>query len=109
MSDSTRSRWWLIAWALLPFLAALGGAAFPPDAWFVALVKPSWQPPSWLFGPVWSALYLMMGIAAGLVWLRGPCLREKAALAAFLIQLGPAGVEPFHFSLRCHQGLATRL
>lgn len=83
----TRSRWFVLLWALLPFLAALGGAAFPPDQWFAALAKPSWQPPNYLFGPVWTALYLMMGIAAGLVWLRGPAAAVRAALIAFAVQL----------------------
>lgn len=82
-----RSRWFLLLWAVLPFLAALGGAAFPPDAWFAALAKPSWQPPNWLFGPVWTTLYLMMGIAAGLVWLRGPSPAVRSALIAFGAQL----------------------
>jgi tryptophan-rich sensory protein len=82
-----RSRWLLLPWALLPFLAALGGAAFPPDAWFAALTKPSWQPPNYLFGPVWTTLYLMMGVAAGLAWLRGPSPAVRAALIAFGVQL----------------------
>mgnify|MGYP001428797708 CR=1 FL=1 len=83
-----RSNWFLLLWAVLPFLAALGGAAFPPDAWFAALEKPSWQPPNYLFGPVWTTLYLMMGIAAGLVWQRGPSSKVKAALIVFVVQLG---------------------
>lgn len=82
-----RARWLLLPWALLPLLAALGGAAFPPDAWFAALAKPAWQPPNWLFGPVWTTLYLMMGVAAGLVWLRGPSPAVRAALIAFGVQL----------------------
>jgi tryptophan-rich sensory protein len=84
---TSRSCWFLPLWAVLPFLAALGGAAFPPDAWFAALSKPSWQPPNYLFGPVWTTLYLMMGIAAGLVWLRGPAPAVRAALIAFAVQL----------------------
>jgi translocator protein len=36
--------------------------------WYANLAKPAWTPPNWLFGPVWSALYLMMAIAAWLVW-----------------------------------------
>lgn len=38
------------------------------NAWFDALNKPSWNPPSYLFGPVWTILYLMMGISLGLIW-----------------------------------------
>ena len=42
----------------------------PPGAWYATLAKPEWNPPSWIFGPVWTALYLMMAIAAWLVWKR---------------------------------------
>lgn len=96
-----RSRWWLIGWTLLPFVAAVLGAAFPPDAWFAALNKPSWQPPNWLFGPVWTLLYLSMGLAAGLVWLRGPSARSKAALVLFFVQLAVNALwTPVFFGLR---------
>ena len=55
----------------LPFLAGLAGSRFGPDAWFAALAKPPWNPPSWVFAPVWTLLYLAMGVAAWLVWRRG--------------------------------------
>ena len=56
--------------------------------WFPTLIKPWFNPPSWVFGPVWTLLYLMMGIAAFLVWQKG-WEREavRAALALFAIQL----------------------
>lgn len=41
------------------------------DAWYPALAKPSWNPPNWIFGPVWTTLYAMMAVSAWLVWLRG--------------------------------------
>jgi translocator protein len=53
--------------------------------WFPTLKKPSFNPPSWVFAPVWSLLYVMMAIAAWRVWLEGPTARP--ALNLFFIQL----------------------
>ncbi len=57
--------------------------------WFPTLIKPSFNPPGWLFAPVWSFLYVLMGVAAGLVWNRiendRPNVRK--ALVYFIIQL----------------------
>jgi tryptophan-rich sensory protein len=56
--------------------------------WFVSLNKPSFNPPNWIFAPVWTILYVMMGIAAGLVWAKGfHHLWVKTALYHFGIQL----------------------
>jgi len=52
------------------------------------LVKPSFNPPSWVFGPVWTLLYILMGIAAFLVWQKGWDSRfVRAALVLFAVQL----------------------
>lgn len=48
---------------LVAMTAALGGLS-APDAWFAALHKPAFNPPAWVFGPVWSLLYIMMAVAA---------------------------------------------
>jgi len=56
---------------LLVFGAASTGAFVRPGAWYASLVKPSWNPPAWLFGPVWTTLYLMIAAAGWLVWRRG--------------------------------------
>ena len=57
--------------------------------WYPTLVKPSFNPPNWIFAPVWSMLYVMMGVAAGLVWNRIDSEKEivKKALVFFAIQL----------------------
>lgn len=47
---------------------AMTGILFKPGDWYKALDKPSWTPPDWLFGPVWSVLYLMIAVAGWLVW-----------------------------------------
>jgi benzodiazapine receptor len=56
--------------------------------WYPTLAKPPFNPPSWVFGPVWTLLYLMMGVAAFLVWQRGWNNEAvRIALALFLVQL----------------------
>ena len=56
--------------------------------WYLTINKPTWTPPSWLFGPVWTILYLMMAVAFYIVWSRGITKKTKPALNFFLIQLG---------------------
>ncbi|WP_019037820.1 TspO/MBR family protein [Psychroflexus tropicus] len=58
------------------------------DTWFATLNKPSFNPPAWLFAPVWTLLYIMMGVAAGIVWSRGfHHIWVKTALYHFGFQL----------------------
>ena len=54
--------------------------------WYATLQKPTFNPPNWLFGPVWTALYIMMGVAFYLVWRNPPSAGRKKALSAFLVQ-----------------------
>ena len=61
----------LIAFMAICFsAAALGGVATHPriENWYAALAKPSWTPPDWILGPVWTALYTCMAVAVRLVW-----------------------------------------
>ncbi|MEK7159830.1 MAG: TspO/MBR family protein [Patescibacteria group bacterium] len=72
-------------------LAGIIGAVFTAPSipiWYDGLIKPILNPPSWIFGPVWTTLYLLMGIAAFIVWKKGLNRKEvKVALAIFLVQL----------------------
>jgi tryptophan-rich sensory protein len=77
----------LVGWLLISFSAAAMGALFMPGEWYAALNKPSWNPPSWLFGPVWTVLYTMMAVAAWLVWKRGGFAQQRLPLTAFLVQM----------------------
>ena len=76
----------LIVAVLVCFAAgAVGGLATASsvDSWYTTINKPKWNPPGWVFGPVWSALYLMMGISAWLVWKNSSLKESKLALGWF--------------------------
>ena len=66
------------------FAAALAGLIFPVGAWYDGLRKPSWNPPKWIFGPVWTVLYILMAVAGWLVWRQAGF---GAAIAVFGLQL----------------------
>lgn len=72
----------LAGWLLASFItAALGGLASINAAGFYGqLVQPAWAPPAWLFGPVWSVLFVLMGLAAWLVWRKHGFEGASAAL-----------------------------
>lgn len=72
---------------VLTFGAAYIGSRFPVDDWYTGLVKPPWNPPNWLFGPVWSVLYLLMAISVWLVWLKEGLADAFIPLGIFLLQL----------------------
>jgi len=78
-----------LAWVVLPFLAAWVGSRFPAKAYFAELIKPDWAPPAWLFAPVWTTLFLCMGIAAALVWRKGgwAVAAVRRGLILFVVQL----------------------
>ena len=56
--------------------------------WYAHLIKPAFSPPNWLFGPVWTVLYILMGISLALVWVKGvKTERAREALMLFGVQL----------------------
>lgn len=66
---------------------AASGLATPPGNWYAALAKPSWTPPGWLFGPVWTLLYAAMGVSAWILWRNRSRPGARRALACFGVQL----------------------
>ena len=77
----------LVFWLLACFAAPVSASWARPDAWYAALVKPAWNPPGWVFGPVWTTLYLLMGTAAWLVRRRGGWGAQRRPLRWFAAQL----------------------
>lgn len=67
------------------------GSAFTVSAipeWYATLNRPSFSPPNWIFAPVWTLLYILMGLAAAIVWQKGlQNPQVRIALVAFLVQL----------------------
>jgi len=80
----------LITSVLLPFVAAAIGslATFPNiSTWYATLDKPFFSPPNWIFGPVWTVLYLLMGLSLYLVWVARYKKSKKLAFGVFGLQL----------------------
>jgi translocator protein len=76
-------------WLLISFAAAGIGAiaSINADDFYRQLVRPEWAPPAWLFSPVWTTLYILMGVAAWLVWRRHGFRGAWTALIVFVVQL----------------------
>lgn len=77
----------LVLWLAVTFAAAALGSRFLPGPWYARLIKPPWTPPSWVFAPVWTALYILMAVAAWRVWKAAGFGRARAPLLLFFLQL----------------------
>jgi len=81
----------LILSIVLTSMAGFVGSLFTFDSvrtWYLMIQKPSFNPPSWIFGPVWTTLYVLMGISFYLVWIKGfETKTAKVALMLFIAQL----------------------
>lgn len=74
----------------VPLVAGFLGSVFTMPAvksWYVTLNKPSWNPPAWIFGPVWTTLFILMGVAFYLVWSKKPSRVVSEAKKIFIAQL----------------------
>lgn len=80
----------LFAFVLVCLAAGgLGAMVTTPeiDGWYRGLHKPTWNPPDWIFGPVWTTLYIFMAVAAWWVWRENGFRNAKLALSFFAVQL----------------------
>lgn len=85
------SRWWaLLGFLVLCFgVAGVAGWMTRPEigGWYASIRKPSWNPPNWIFGPVWTTLYAMIAVAGWLVWQTEAGPQRSRVLWLFAIQL----------------------
>ena len=95
----------LLGWLALVLLAGGLGAVASVDAasFYAQLNKPAWAPPAGVFGPVWSALYVLMAVAAWLVWREPDQPPRGTALAVFVVQLAVNALWSWLF-FAWHQG-----
>lgn len=95
----------LAGWAAITFIAAALAALASTNAptFYAGLVRPEWAPPARVFGPVWTALYALMALAAWLVWRRRGFRGARWALALFLAQLAANALWSWLF-FAWHQG-----
>jgi translocator protein len=79
----------LFGWLILTLAAGAVGAVASAEAglFYQQLARPEWAPPAWLFAPVWTLLYILIGIAAWLVWRARGFHASRAALSLFIFQL----------------------
>lgn len=95
----------LVVFLVLAFVPAVIGLPFPAPDYYAQLAKPDWAPPAWLFGPVWTVLYVLIGVAAWLVARHGgPGTGRPLALWGVQLALNAAWT-PVFFGLRA-PGLA---
>jgi benzodiazapine receptor len=86
-----RDIWKLVVSVVACLAAGAIGSMFTQQAiptWYATLEKPAFNPPNWVFMPVWTLLYILMGVAAFLVWRKGLESKQvRVALIVFLVQL----------------------
>ena len=106
----TNQAWGLVGWLVLTFAAGATGAiaSVTAQTFYAQLVQPAWAPPAWLFGPVWTVLYIMIGVSAWLVWRAHGLRRARLALTLFVAQLVANALWTWLFFV-LHQGALSVL
>ncbi|WP_454048502.1 TspO/MBR family protein [Cellulomonas sp. Marseille-Q8402] len=89
---ASASRAWpvLVLLLLVNAAVAFGGSLASTsgvDGWYADAEKPAWTPPNWVFGPVWTVLYVVMAVAAWLIWRRHGARAARTALVLYGVQL----------------------
>ncbi len=87
----------LVLWIIISFLPSLTAVFVRPDAWYATIIKSPLNPPPWIFAPVWTTLYLLMGISAWLIWISGDIKKTWALLTLFLFHLVLNGLWSYLF------------
>jgi translocator protein len=115
-ADAGRERAGGRSWlALAGFLAlsfaasAIGGVSTRtgPGSWYAGIEKPAFNPPGWVFGPVWTTLYVLIGVSAWLVWRRRGTGGARGPLLVWLVQLVLNAIWPALFFAARRPDLAS--
>lgn len=77
----------LLLFAGIAFLPSFGAVFVKTEGWYETLNKPLWNPPAWVFGPVWTLLYLMIGLSGYFAWTRGGRQDRRAVFTVYGTQL----------------------
>jgi tryptophan-rich sensory protein len=77
----------LLIFLVVAFVPAAVGRLFGPGSWYASIAKPAWTPPGWVFGPVWTVLYALIGIAGWLAWEASAGKPRLLPFAVFAAQL----------------------
>ena len=77
----------LLGFIVANIVTASSGAFFSPGRWYDSLAKPSWQPPGYLFGPVWAVLYAMIAVSGWLIWSKAGWAGAALPLTIYALNL----------------------
>jgi translocator protein len=101
----------LVISLLVPQITGASAALFTvtgTGSWYQQIKRPEWNPPNWVFAPVWTLLYIMMGIAFFLIWkTNAPVEKKRTAMGLWAVQLFLNFLWSFIFFYKHHIGLAV--